>query len=292
VTTDVSHRCMAQARCRARVQGDDGKKVAAATEKPDTLCEHCTRACRYACEELPRHYVALRLAIGDKLTGNGQFVRSTPTPQTPIDIHKAALVTTIVESLASAADVVSNALHCDPPQGSEAHRVDACSRMVTPNMDKLIAAPAEDTWVWARDGERRRLMVKTGVTLALELRELPALVASALGETTKKLWIDERCPDCGFGRLYQEADSGPGVVNPLVCPKCRTAIPSLPLFGKILEQERQEEEKLANEKLEAELAAANATLAQVRKLAELPPEELETFDTDTIIKFLKLAVGA
>lgn len=215
------HACLAGSACRASVK-EDGKKQPAKTEAPDTLCQSCRRSVEYAVEDLPKGYVALRAALGDKSQGMEQMIRSTPTPPIPIDVEKDRIISEIVTALSDAADIVSDALRCDPPTGSEAHRVEACVAMVGPNVDKLVASEAQDSWVWDRSGERRRLSERSGIDVALTLSKLPGQVRGALREGPRNIKVHEPCPDCHFPFLVHEVADLPGVINPVVCPSCKT----------------------------------------------------------------------
>jgi hypothetical protein len=236
------HECLAGHRCRAPIT-EDGKKSPAKTAAPDTLCEGCRRGVEYATEDLPGGYVSLRRALGDKSQSSEQMVNGTRNPPIPIDVEKERVLCDIVAALSDAADIVSDALQCDPPGGSEPHRVEACAVMVGPNISKLLAAEPQDVWVWDKSGEKRRLTEQSGVDVALILMRLPSQVRNALREGPRNIKVHEPCPECHFPFLTHEVADTPGVMNPVVCPSCKQdwSDHTFGLLGRRMQEDKTEE---------------------------------------------------
>lgn len=264
-----SHRCLARGLCRASVV-EDGKKMPAITEAPDTLCPSCTRSVRCAVEDLPRDYVGLHSALGERGTAAGQRVRSTPTPPIPLNVSVEAAMRDISETLDRAAELVSDALHCDPPTGSEARRVDLCSRMVAPHIDKLVAADPEDVWRWDKSGEKQHLAERSGVQFALDLQQLHRTSRRLIGETQPKLRLAIPCPQCSAPFLFEDKSK-------VLCVDCGYdhTEDTFQLLGDIAKQQQREDAEMAeldDLRKRAELAEAETQELRRRLQLALDPE--------------------
>lgn len=131
------HRCRAGKQCAAR-SGD----AAAATPKPDTLCQHCVDTIQSARDKLGATQEAVRLFVGIKpVTVSESKVASSKEPQSPLNLAAETLVTDIDEVLSR----VGNYLIRD-----------------------LVSLPAEKFKVWRGDCEQ--IVFWDGVALALQVR--------------------------------------------------------------------------------------------------------------------------
>lgn len=246
------HLCLAGAKCRHAVL-DDGKKVGAKTEKPDSLCRACERSIQRSVESLPRDYVALSQAVGEKTRAAGQRVKSSPARQAPLNVAVVAAMQDIAEALDRAAEVVSDGLRCDPPEGHEPLRVSAAALMVSTNITKLLTADVVECWEWKSaqrcdstchpenrcdDTQHLRWAERSGIQFGLRLRKLHQAVASVIGELEKLLKLSIACAHCSdYQPLYQYPDSGT-----VVCKECGYdwTAQTFGLLGKILDEKAQE----------------------------------------------------
>lgn len=237
----------------------DGKKTPATTEAPNTLCRACERSVEHAVESLPRDYVALSQAVGEKGTAAGQKIRSTAARQAPLNVVVVATMQDIAEALDRAAEIVSDYLHCDPPEGGEAHRVSAAALMVSTNITKLLTNKSVEAWEWQLDrhcdsrchpdrcneSNHLRYVERTGISFGLRLRKLHTTTASVIGEIDKLLKLSIPCADCAtFRPLYQNPDTG--VVFCKECGRDWTA-ETFGLLGRVVEQRAQEDQMASNQ---------------------------------------------
>lgn len=274
------HECLAGQRCKdTRVV--DGKQRPAQTEKPDTLCRRCTRSVQSAIEGLPRDYVALHVSLGEASRSPGPRVRSSRDVALPIDKHKFALMTAISENLDRAAEMVSDALRCDPPSGTQAQRIEKSARMVATNVEKLLAAGHEDVWAWTPcpdecdQGEHLQLVIRSGLEFGLELRKLHQRTRAAVGAFDRTLRIAVPCGSCAAPFIFQNLDTR--VVS---CKQCGDDWTEelLQFAGRLSDQKKQENEVEQSERLQAWLdaeqlyrraAAAETKLARLQRGFEL-----------------------
>lgn len=216
----AEHRCVTGTRCRAASLDDDGQKQPAVTAKPQTLCDECTRTVTWAINDLPAMWVALHIAIGDQTRHQAQRVSASRTAPINLNADVDALKVAIVEWLVAAAAPIAEALNVDDPRPrnntdtEHARIVDACTRIIAPHIDRLIALPADDVTIWLTGaeteypGERfhvddngvphrgtaRRVM--TGPDLALKLTHLHGVARSMLAITTPRDKLPLPCPYC------------------------------------------------------------------------------------------------
>lgn len=151
------HRCIAGKDCRNRAD-IDGRRVAAPTEKPGTLCPPCRDRITRAIRELPADWAELRDALGEHATNTGQKIRSSPTPAIPISTRKEALMAAIVDMADRAAAIVSDQLHTDQPatyhgRGFPTYPERTLRKAIAitePNIHLLAAAPPEPALTWKK----------------------------------------------------------------------------------------------------------------------------------------------
>ncbi len=242
------HVCLAGPKCR-NASVVEGKKTPATTEAPDSLCTGCVRSVQRATEYLPRDYVALSQAVGEKARAQGQRVKSSPARQAPLNVAVVAAMQDIAEALDRAAEVVSDGLRCDPPDGHEPTRVSDAAVMVSTNITKLLTTDVVECWEWQNDThcepnchpercddtQHLRWVERTGIQFGLRLRKLHQSTASVIGVLEKLLKLSIACAHCAdYQPLYQYPDSGT-----VVCKECGYdwTTETFGLLGKILEQE-------------------------------------------------------
>lgn len=250
------HACLAGGRCR-NITLVDGKKTPAITETPDSLCRACERSIQRSVESLPRDYVALSQAVGEKGRAVGQKISLSPARQAPVNISVVALMQEIAETLDRAAEIVSDGLNCDPPEGAEAARVSATALMVSTNITKLLTTDSVEVWEWGpdthcddschpdrcNDTEHLRWVERTGIQFGMRLRKLHTATANVIGVIDKLLKLSIACADCtDYQPLYQNPDTGV-----VLCKECGRDWTSetFGLLGRVVEQRKLEEQKMA-----------------------------------------------
>lgn len=151
---EQSHRCLSGDNCRAR-RDELGVLQPALTEKPDTLCPGCHDAHRAAVRRLVSDYVLLRRTIGERGSGGGELVTSTPTPAILINATSDRLMAEIVEWADRAACVVAAQLGVPIPttRRKPPKRTDGEGKRVDPEAGSV----AEITWATTQSGEGREL---------------------------------------------------------------------------------------------------------------------------------------
>lgn len=299
-----THRCAAGRDCRDAETTEDpgGKSVrrGAVIAAESGLCDACVRRVQYAVEDLPADYVALHVSLGEASGVGGMKVNSTPTPAIPIDAHKFAVMTAISENLDRAAEIVSEALNCDPPSGKTAPRLDKAARMVATNLPKLLEAGEVDCWVWERcdsrcgkngcdTGEHLRLSERNGVQIALALREVHRRACGIIGELEKILRIERLCGECGAPRIYQDPTT-----NIVFCRDCGFdwTEEMLGLAGRMIkEKEREKHEMAINQELETRALNAEWCLAELQWKISLAQEYPGVSAVDFVQAILPKTVG-
>lgn len=271
--SDDRHRCLSGRQCRfATMEVVDGEKqrVLPLTEKPDTLCTGCISSLRRFIDEAPETWLSLQEALGDRSMRAGEKVSGTKSPPIPIDVEVDAAKEALTEWLIAAAARVAETMGVDDPQpksrtDDEQHRIiDACTRLVAPNVDRLLDSPMDAVTVWRRTGESTTFVDMSGVDIALELDKVNTRIRRILGTTTPKQWLSLYCPDCDTKTLYRTVDvRGDGKVRDEVsCATCQLSWPYerysqlCLIVAKEDEMQRAELEKqLADERLRSWLTA-------------------------------------
>lgn len=273
------HTCLAGARCKDAAVVD-GKKQAAKTEAPDSLCRSCERSVKRAVESLPRDYVALSQAVGEKSRAGGQKVKLSPARQAPLNVAVVAAMQDIAEALDRAAEIVSDGLHCDPPEGPDPQRVSAAALMVSTNITKLLTTDVIEVWEWQQDThcepschpenrcddtQHLRWVERTGIDFGLRLKKLHGAVAKVIGVLDKMLKLSIACGICtDYQPLYQDPDKGT-----VLCKECGRdwSDETFGLLDKVLEErEMAEKQELENRirELEAELDQWKTVFAKAK----------------------------
>lgn len=251
------HLCLAGVRCRIATIVD-GKKQPANTEQPDSLCYPCELSIQRAIRSLPRDYVALSQAVGEKSRMGGQKVTQSSARQTPLNVTVVSVMQGIADTLDRAAEIVSEHLHCDPPEGPEPLRVSRTALMVSTNITKLLTADTVEVWEWQSasrcdptchpdkrcdDTQHLRWVERTGIQFGLKLRRLHTTTSSVIGELEKLLKLSIACADCvDYQPLYQNPETG--IVSCKECGRDWTT-ETFGLLGRVVEQRKQEEQAKA-----------------------------------------------
>ena len=220
------HRCLAGRGCSNRVKdGDDW--LGALTADAASLCESCTKAVAWAVDDMAEIWLALHLAIGDQSRRNGQKVavsRSAPINlNTDVDATKVA----IVEWLIAAAARIAEGMNVDDPRpvnntdAEHARVVAACTRLIGPNVERLLALGSDNVTVWLSAGETEypgerfyvdengvphhgtQIVAMSGVELALTLRAVHRTARSLLALTTPQDKLSMPCPGCNEYELIR-----------------------------------------------------------------------------------------
>lgn len=213
--TAITHKCLSGKNCRDfKLIEERGrqKREPAPTEKPNTLCRRCAADVRHAAEDLPGDYSRLRDSMGDGPAQGapGPRVRGTSSAPIPFNTRYDALMSEIVAGLMAATARITV-----PPKGTEYAVVNTCARAVAANVPKLLASPALPDEVWV-NGTERRVMQRSGVTIALELVNLHRRCVAALGGDTdsSRIRLSYGCASCGSPALVQQGYQ-------VTCPNCK-----------------------------------------------------------------------
>lgn len=220
----AAHRCAGGRSCRDPVvDGED--RQPALIEAPRGLCRRCTGAVTAAVEALAGDYATLAEAWGERPTGARDHVSGTPEPPIPINVSIEALGRSLGEWADVALAMVAAALgitHPEPYRGKGHPRrydriVVAATGVVGPNVDLLLAAPAESTLTWNRDGTSWHVTEADGIAIGLKLAWLHRQVIAALGDANPRTWLAMPCPvlDCGAQTLGQSNGS-----TDVTCTSC------------------------------------------------------------------------
>lgn len=146
--SERNHRCRAGRRCSAR-----SGKVAAATVKPNTLCQTCIASIQAARDRLVSVQDAVRIFVGIKpSTAQTSKVSATKEPQSPLNLAAETIVTDIDEVLSR----VGNYLIRD-----------------------LVSQPHSRFKAWR--GNAEQIVFWDGVDLALQVRSVHARAVGLLG---------------------------------------------------------------------------------------------------------------
>lgn len=266
------HVCLAGTKCR-NATVTDGKKIGANTETPDSLCTACTRSVQRATQHLPRDYVALSQAIGERARAQGQRVKASPARQAPLNVAVVAAMQDIAEALDRAAEIVSDTLNCDPPEGHEPSRVSNAAVMVSTNITKLLTTDIIECWEWQSDTrcdptchpEKRcddtqhlRWVERTGIDFGLRLKKLHTATSRVIGVLDKMLKLSIACAICtDYQPLYQDPETGK-----VLCKECGRDW-SDETFG-LLERVLEEREVAEKTELENRIRELEAELEQWR----------------------------
>lgn len=274
------HRCVAGKDCRNAETLDDPKtgrptRRGATIPQQTGLCEPCTRRIQHAIDHLPFDYVSLHISLGETPTNNSNMkVNSTPTPAIPIDQNKFILMTAISDNLDRAAEIVSEQLHCNPPTGKTAQRLDRAAHMVSTNLPKLLDSGDIALWVWEKcdtrcgkngcdAGEHFRISDRNGTQTAIALRDLHLRARRTVGEFQKIIRLEVPCGECGAPALHQNPGNGS-----VFCKDCghEWTQELLGLAGRMIKQQQERKDMAINQELQARAEKAEARVAELERL--------------------------
>jgi hypothetical protein len=286
------HRCLAGKHCRA-VTVEDGRRIPAHTETPDTLCEECARGIAWVIDDMAGIWLALHAALGDQTRKPGQKVTASRSAPINLNTDADALKMAIVEWLVGATAPVAAQLNIEDPKprnksDSEHFRiVQACTRILSAHVDDLLALPSGDVLIWQTStetewpGERwydtngsvhgLDIVEMTGVQLALQLAELRHKARTLLNLTNPLDKLSLPCPGCNEYELVRthrlKYTSGgkqleDDQVDRIDCGSCGLDWP-YSRYRHLCEIFVTEEE-MKSEKLQAQLDTANRELALVK----------------------------
>lgn len=233
------HRCIASTACRGAVSMDDPttgqtSRQAAIIPQEHGLCDACRNNAEHTINDLTETWLALHMAIGD--TGRSLNQKVTISRAAPINLNTDAdaLKVAIVEWVSAAAARVAEQLNIaqdDDRAGveprnntdAEAARVMiASTRILGPNIDRLIEQPPDAVMVWLTAKEtqypgERKYVDENGIThagisvesmsgaeLALKLIELRRKARSFLALTTPLDKLSLPCPRCNQYELTRK----------------------------------------------------------------------------------------
>lgn len=292
MSDDSSHRCIAGRDCRDAENIDDTTtgsttRVGAVIADENGLCDACVDSAQYAIDDMIETWLTLHISIGEASRSQDQRVTTSKAAPININIEADALKVSIVEWLTAAAAPVSEALNIEPPQPcsnsdtEHARTIIACTRILGPNIDKLVSLPAGDVMVWLSAGETQypgerfyidengtphngiQITTMTGAELALRLTRLRGKARSFLLLTNPVDKLVLPCPRCSqyeLTRRHERRDYGE--IDQIECGSCNLDWP--------YEQYRNltliwvKEDEMEREKLQKQLETEKAR----RELAE------------------------
>lgn len=196
----IERRCGMGTKCRAWTL-EDGQRMPALLDKAEGLCEVCTQWLSRAVAGLPHGWLKLELTLGEHRAPHSEKTRRPkPGSRIPLNVTTDALMRDIEDVLQDAAKAVANEMHMclrvySDTQNSNRQmyrRVRHAARIVSPNIDKLMAS---------QDG---------GVYMARRLVELQRAVIRHLGETAQREKLHLPCPACGAQGLVKEVQDRRG----------------------------------------------------------------------------------
>lgn len=215
MTTNPEHRCVNGKSCKAAYTDDDGQRQAKETSRPNTLCDACLKHATTRIEQLPEQWIRLHAMIGERHAGvDVNIRRPKPSGTVPLNLHVDTLLGSIVTELTTAAEVIADKTNMNnPAHGDPAKQVQACVRVVSPQLHTLIHATgvggreaddrAIDVMTWSPNGLIHMPSTTTGVNIVKSLSHLGALAYYTLGMTLardKRPLPCNRCHSYAVGR--------------------------------------------------------------------------------------------
>jgi hypothetical protein len=209
----MDHRCRRGQYCADWETAED-KRIGRRIEKPDGLCNTCTRHVERTIAELPIDYVSLNTILGKGATVGGEPVRMTKELPVPIRLHIEALQRAMVYEVDLWATSVASAMRVqwNPPGGVRpGWRLDrACSLLAT-SLDTFLDLRDEKHTVW--EYGHRYAIARDGVDGALTMLRLHHRARVFLGATKLVHQLPVPCPRCEAMALEREDGSD--------CIECR-----------------------------------------------------------------------
>lgn len=204
MTTTLTHRCIRGRQCADYEPSENGERVGAATEAPDSLCAVCERRAALAFAELPRLYVELETIIGQHAAA-GEHVSGTREQPTPPRMDVLTLQADIDTAVTPWAAQV--AARCRIPWDEDAMsrsrpgpRIQRGAHILASNLDALVRLAAVEVQVWVpgwseRTGQRmpvKRNGTECVLTVLTLHRRGRHLVSGGSGDSR----LPVPCPHC------------------------------------------------------------------------------------------------
>lgn len=223
MTATLTHRCLRGRLCPDHETTPDGRRVAAATTAPDSLCPGCERRTGRAVAELPRLYTELETIIGQRC-GAGEHVSGTREQPTPPRLDVLTLQAEIDATLTAWAQPVASRCRLDwhPVRvrrlrpGPRVHR---CAHVLASNLDALLRLPAVPVDVWTV--HRGVITVKcTGIEGAVRLLRLHQRGRQLVTGGTGDARLPVPCPQCEAPALVRRNGA-----DQVTCQACGSSWP-------------------------------------------------------------------
>jgi len=180
----------------------------------------------------------LHQMLGEKGTGQGEKVSSTPTPSAPYNFEVDALMTDMAALLGEWADRVREVaqLYQAPAKQRDVVVVDAAVKTLSAWLDVLLSLPpapmerfltldeAADLNGWAAlptGGDRRHEPELDGTDAGIEILHLARRARNALGMNPRHIDLPVPCwnEDCGL-RTVRRWDGAAGLDDEASCTSC------------------------------------------------------------------------
>lgn len=203
----MDHRCRRGEYC-ADHEEIENKRLGRQVEKPDGLCDACTRQVERTIAELPVDYVTLNTILGKGATVGGEPVRMTKELPVPIRLHIEALQRAMVHEVDLWAGSVANALRVrrSPPGGVRpGWRLDRGCHLLAGSVATFLELRDEKHTVW--EYGHRYTVARDGLDGALTLLRLHHRARVFVGATKLVHQLPVPCPRCEAMALEREDGS-------------------------------------------------------------------------------------
>ena len=256
--TDGQRPCALEGRCAERDHSGQPKLG------PRAVCSSDQNLIARSLAWLPTAYVMLHQMLGEKGSGQGEKVSSTPTPSAPYNFEVDALITDMVGLLDEWAVRVRQVaqLYRVPAEQAKAQRdavrLESAVKTLTAHLDVLLAlrpAPmvrfltldqAADVNAWPAplgDGDRRHHPELDGADAGIEILHLRRRATNLLGLNPKPVDLNVPCwnEDCGQRNTIKRWDGAAGLEDHAECGACGTRYDNasyLLLIATVEEQQR------------------------------------------------------
>lgn len=236
---DGQRPCALEGRCAERDHSGEAKLG------PRAFCGSDQSLIGRSLAWLPEAWVRLHQMIGEKGTGQGEKVSSTPTPSAPYNFEVDALLTDMVGLLDEWAVRVREVaqLYQVPAERAKAQRdavrLEAAVKTLAAHLDALLALPpapmerfltldqAADLNAWAAPsagGDLQHEPELDGADAGIEILHLHRRARNLLGLNPKHVDLPVPCWECGL-KTVRRWDGSAGLEDSAECsnPNCRAA---------------------------------------------------------------------
>jgi hypothetical protein len=268
---DTQRRCARGTRCadRSPERDPNGKPTGAMLAAPITtdrgLCTGCVRDVTHALGHLTGDVVELTMLLGRVGMSAEVVVSSSPDLQIPIRVNVEALRAQIDSELQAWAEPVAEQLGIEwdttaVHRTRMGPRVQRAAHLLTRSVDTLLALPPQEHPAWV-DGEPawdieldcQDTVIRDGVDAGITLIDLHRLAYAALGRTKLVHRLPAPCPWCDRVSLVRHNGS-----DHVECEHCHRKIDQRH-YDWLVAVVLREQERLRQEREEAELAEASAS---------------------------------